>query len=327
MPLKNHPLWVVTSYYNPAGYQRRLQNFHAFRRNLNAPLLVIELAHSGAHQLSPDDAEVVVRLSGEDRIWQKERLINIAVDALPAQSEFVAWIDCDIVFGNPDWVRDTQRLLSEEFEVTQLFDSVSHLPPDLDIRSVSPTFCHRINPLLDEVSFAHCHASGTYFTAEKRAKRWNIEADVSEFRLPPISHGIAWAARRAVLSEFGLYDACVIGGGDKALAMALIGHAKTLVENRPMATGHIDHYLEWGRRVTASTNGKIGFVPGKVFHLWHGNFKFRGYAERHQLLSELDFDPRIHLELEANGTWRWSRAASAISQYVGEYFFRRREDG
>ena len=70
------PLWVVTSYYNPAGYKRRLQNFKAFRRRLNAQLMVVELAKAGRHQLSKGDADIVLSLTGEDRIWQKERLLD-----------------------------------------------------------------------------------------------------------------------------------------------------------------------------------------------------------------------------------------------------------
>lgn len=78
----DNPMWVVTSYYNSAGYQRRLQNFKLFRQFLNAPLLVVELSGSGDFQLDENDGDIVLQLQGEDRLWQKERLINIGAKAL-----------------------------------------------------------------------------------------------------------------------------------------------------------------------------------------------------------------------------------------------------
>ena len=95
---RSAPLWVLTTYYNPAGYNRRRMNFKAFRRMLQQPLLVVELARDGRHELSDDDGEIVIRLTGEDRLWQKERLLNVGLEALPRHVEFAAWIDCDLVF-------------------------------------------------------------------------------------------------------------------------------------------------------------------------------------------------------------------------------------
>ena len=37
-------LWAITSYFNPAGYRRRLANFKTFRKHLQLPLVAVELA-------------------------------------------------------------------------------------------------------------------------------------------------------------------------------------------------------------------------------------------------------------------------------------------
>ncbi|WP_353228396.1 hypothetical protein [Novosphingobium sp.] len=108
----SQPLWVITSYYNPAHYRRRLQNFRAFRRNLAAPLLVVELAPAGHGQLHDDDADMVVRLNGDDRIWQKERLLNLAASLLPPHVEYVAWVDADILFADPHWADAARAVLT-----------------------------------------------------------------------------------------------------------------------------------------------------------------------------------------------------------------------
>src|ERR1017187_517037 len=113
MSLFFDPLWVVTSYYNPAGYKRRLQNFKTFRRHLNAPLMVVELAKAGRHQLSKDDGNIVLSLTGEDRIWQKERLLNIGIAQLPRHVEYVAWVDCDVIFDDENWVNSAKSRLEK----------------------------------------------------------------------------------------------------------------------------------------------------------------------------------------------------------------------
>jgi hypothetical protein len=107
--LPSAPLWVLTTYYNPAGYNRRRMNFKAFRRLLQQPLLVVELTRDGRRELSDDDGEIVIHLTGEDRLWQKERLLNLGVAALPRHVEFVAWIDCDLVFLDDEWAAKAVR--------------------------------------------------------------------------------------------------------------------------------------------------------------------------------------------------------------------------
>jgi|GEM_PF-6936502 len=123
----NSPLWVVTSYYNPANYKRRLQNFKAFRQCLNAPLLVVELSGSDNFQLDDSDAEIVLQLAGEDRLWQKERLINIGAKALPAHVKYVAWVDCDVIFLDPHWPQRAIEKLACDAVILQLFNRAYHV--------------------------------------------------------------------------------------------------------------------------------------------------------------------------------------------------------
>ena len=49
--------WIVTSYYNPAGYRSRRENYQHFRRRVQAPLLTVELAPPGRFELSTADAD------------------------------------------------------------------------------------------------------------------------------------------------------------------------------------------------------------------------------------------------------------------------------
>jgi hypothetical protein len=68
--LSSGPLWAITSYFNPGRSRRRRLNYGAFRACLRAPLVTVELGY-GEYELDPADAEVLVRLPGRDRLWQK----------------------------------------------------------------------------------------------------------------------------------------------------------------------------------------------------------------------------------------------------------------
>ena len=96
-------LWAITSYFNPAGYRNRLENFRKFRRRLAVPLLAVEFRYGERFELEDGDADLLLRLPGRDVLWQKERLLNVAMTHLPAECTAVASLDCDVVFERDDW--------------------------------------------------------------------------------------------------------------------------------------------------------------------------------------------------------------------------------
>src|SRR6516165_1424185 len=96
-------LWAITSYFNPSGYRNRLENYRLFREHLAVPLVTVEWAHDGCFALGPEDADVLVQVSGGDVLWQKERLLNVALRHLPDECDSVAWLDCDVIFDNEAW--------------------------------------------------------------------------------------------------------------------------------------------------------------------------------------------------------------------------------
>ncbi|HAH45356.1 MAG TPA: hypothetical protein DCM07_10990 [Planctomycetaceae bacterium] len=110
-------------------------------------------------------------------MWQKERLINIGIQSLPADVDAVAWIDADLVFQNPDWYEQTKSLLGTH-EFVQLFERIEYLDPDGNVERSLPSW-----------------------SASRNGQR-----------MP----GGAWAARRDAISG-GIPDTCIIGGGDWSL--------------------------------------------------------------------------------------------------------------
>src|SRR5689334_5884496 len=104
-------LWAITSYFNPMRYERRRINYQLFRKSLRLPLLAIELAYGENFELVESDADILIQLRGKDVMWQKERLLNLALSALPPDCRKVVWVDCDVVFDSEDWAERVSYLL------------------------------------------------------------------------------------------------------------------------------------------------------------------------------------------------------------------------
>src|SRR5580658_2870882 len=121
-------LWGVTAYFNPAGYRSRLDNYRSFRKRLKTPLIAVEMSPTGHFELRRDDAEIVVQLAGGDVLWQKERLLNVALRHLPTDCDIVAWLDCDVIFADDEWPART-RVALDSYRMVQLFSERCDLFP------------------------------------------------------------------------------------------------------------------------------------------------------------------------------------------------------
>jgi hypothetical protein len=104
-------LWGITSYFNPSGYKNRSTTYRTFKKHLRIPLIAVELSFNGEFELQSADADIIVRLTGRDALWQKERLLNLALRALPAECDAVAWLDADVIFEREDWPEHARAAL------------------------------------------------------------------------------------------------------------------------------------------------------------------------------------------------------------------------
>lgn len=296
MSAHNGKFWCVTSIFNPAGYRSLLLNFRRFRAELQVPLAVAELSFDGRWELAERDADMLLQISGGDVMWQKERLINLLVAKLPPECEYVAWIDADVLLLSPDW---PQRAVDElaSAALVQLFSSVRHLGRDGSV------------PAAGLPSAAAVALEGE-----------------TPFR-PKVKHGMAWAARRELIERHGLYDSCVIGGGDTALLGAAYGVPGIVADEKLMSAAQRDHYFRWAAGFHRDVRGRVGAVAGEIHHLWHGEIKDRRYELRHEDLAQYEFDPYTDIRPSAQGPWRWASDKPAMHSLLRDYFHSRRADG
>ncbi len=307
-------LWVITAYFNPAGFCSKRENFQRFAERMREHnVYVVEAVYPGESRESRDTRfwrlcrsldlpAVPVRAdSGFVHSWrftsavlfQKERLLNVALGRLPADCDKVAWLDCDILFENPNWAEDASKLL-DKVPIVQLFDSVRTLEP-----------CGR----------------EMFTEAGMIARRGRYWAD----RVPG-PHGYAWAARRELLDKHGFYDRAIVGGGSVIMAQSIFGRTWPREEPRLFTQAHLRDILAWSTAFHLDVQGSVSFVPGAIKHLWHGSIPNRRYMERHEILTRHDFDPVSDIAMDAESCWKWHSDKPELHREVAEYFVERDED-
>jgi hypothetical protein len=236
--------------------------------------------------------------------WQKERLLNIALQRVPRRYSRIAWIDADVLFENASWARDASALL-QRYAVVQLFENVVRLPPyplpgsglGDHYRSFASVYQSHPHVLLNGVYDQHGHT------------------------------GFAWAARRDFLDAHGFYDVCISGSGDHAMAHAFCGDWESPCIIRTFGTGAmLEHFTNWCERIYGDVRAQVGVVPGRLLHLWHGSVENRRYGVRTKEIIKMAFNPFEDLVLNDFGCWEWSAHREDLRVWGERYFLTRRED-
>jgi hypothetical protein len=305
-------MWAITSYFNPARYKRRLSNYKRFRENLAAPLVTVELSIDGMFELTKEDADILIQINGGAVLWQKERLLNVALRAVPAKERFIAWLDCDLIFGETNWVFMAEQSLAAH-NVVQLFSDYLYL----DMGDTGPGRGDETKPPTG-YSFAKKLGSDP-----ERAFAENLGIK----NLPSTNRGLAWAARREIIDQHGFYDAVIGGQSDRAMAFAMYGRFDKFLSAIECNKDQEKHYLKWALPFRDSVERRIGHLPGRIYHLWHGDKQNRKYTEMERIVAASGFNPEADIYIGVNGSWEWTQPHSELATSFEQWFANRREDG
>jgi len=278
----------VTSYFNPQRSAAREKNLEIFREHVKTLGIPLFVVEGGTH-----DAV----------LWQKERLLNRCIDQLPDAVDAVGWLDADVIFARSD--------IHEA-----ILDALMRWPV------IQPwTTC----VMLD--------ASGG-------AQKWNGKDLIRSMAAtnngkpgnghPGSKHpGFAWAARRDTLTAInGLYDRHITGSGDTSMVLGFYGdfQSRFLAEDR-MSAAMREHWLSWARQAHEVVRGQVGFVEGKISHLYHGEIGNRQYQQRWTKLAEMNYDPGRHVRVAENGSLEWTPdAPRELVEYVADYLLHQRKE-
>jgi hypothetical protein len=196
---------IITPYFNPQKYSSLKNNHKIFAHRLlaqGANLITVELTFNEEEpQLIDRSLGKVVWLKSDSIMWQKEQIINYVLENHMGNEDKFAWIDCDVLFKDSEWIKKAEDKL-EEADIIQLFKKVY---------------------LLNRGEFEYGATRNMMFQGiiwqYKTYKNWLQRRTNKEL---PFSHpGFAWAARRSALPN-GLYPFSVTGSGDTLMIDSLL---------------------------------------------------------------------------------------------------------
>ena len=240
-------LAVLTTVFGSKTRQR--ENYHQFMAGIadaGVPAYVIECAIGDADFWVPDRPGLV-RVRAPHVGWHKERLLNILERVVPPRFTKLAWIDADIMFDDPAWAGNAETML-DHHPVLQLFDTAVWLRPDsVTTGVVWPGFVATFLRTRGAVSVADSHP------------------------------GFAWAMRRDLWrQQGGLWDRVATGWSDVLMAYAWCGQdLPSAYDNFTEPSELRPQWVSRARRLVAS---RLGAVPGRIRHLWHGPYNWRQYG-------------------------------------------------
>lgn len=301
-------LTVITTYFNPCHYERRKKNHAAFADSLREsgiPCVTVECAFNDDPFDLPDSLDIV-RVRSDSVVWQKERLLNLAASWLPRSCRYVAWLDCDILFTNPEWATETARLL-ERHPVVQAFETCLRLKEDN----------------MPENSTDRVRSFGSIVP--------NDRSTIDSGNFENHGHtGYGWAMRKELFDAVGLYEHAICGTADHLMAHAIYGDCGFCIRRAFKNNARqIRHFAEWSARFHPLASDNLGVVSGEILHLWHGDLANRRYALRMQDLATLKYDSYQDVVMDPGQPIRWhpDMKKPELKEYFVKYFKSRQEDG
>lgn len=308
LPIKpiNAPLYVITCISNPARYRSRYHLYRQFEKYINdsgAILYTIEQSfRKREYEITDEHNPRHFRVNTVSELWHKENMLNLLMQRLPPDWEYVAWIDADVIFSRPDWVGETLHLL-QHYPIIQMFSQASDLDPQ-----------HRLLNYRDGVVYGW-----------QKDNRGPLKRRYGGNNHP----GYAWAARRDAIDMLGgLIDWAIVGSADWHMACALVGQLEkslypAIYENCPV---YVQWLEDWAERAKKFIRYNVGFMDGLVLHYWHGKKIDRGYFERWRILTSNKFDPLVDLKRDWQGLWQLTDHNHKLRDDLRAYFRSRSED-
>lgn len=310
-------LYVVTFVFNPQRYKSRITLYKEFEERMLEAGVTLIVVEANLRHHPPEITQKmgkkhhIIHVEAECHLWLKENLINIGIEYLNKKFpkwKYVAWIDADIAFVRPDWVKETKRLL-QTHPIIQMFSRISQLDSNYE----PPLHGHTL-------SFMKGWTQGVMFRDKKVSKEDPCQIIYGWNGAP----GGAWAATRECIDRiFPLFDINILGAGDYHTAIALVGWGHLTFTKE-----HTDSYkwclVEWEKKAKF-LRGKIGYMRGLIVHYWHGSIKNRGYDTRWKILVKHKYDPRKDLRKNKDGVYFIHKKEELIGD-IQKYFEARKED-
>lgn len=310
-------LHVITMISNPVRYSSRYKLYEEFARHMrdsgvNFWTAEVTFGKRDPHILDPrliDGRHLnsnIIHLQTDHELWHKENALNLLVEHLPKDWEYVAWVDADIQFpvwqGPKAWYIETVQAL-QHHRIVQLFQNAIDIGPDGEA-------------LGTHSGFAYGHVNDLQYEKPYRGNHMHP--------------GYAWAMRRKTWDDTGgLIDYAILGAADNHMAHAWIGKIDFGVHPK-MSGAYLAKLRAYQARCEHFVKRDIGYVKGTVIHGWHGKKKDRKYHDRWQILLKNQYDPDMDLKKDWQGLLQLTdlgdTRSNTLRDEIRRYMRQRNED-
>jgi hypothetical protein len=343
-PRLDAPLYVIGVVFNPLRYQTRQNLYREFVKHASdagAIVYIVELSlgtrphaiasEKGLPRYDGRDDHIeefqkwqevqtppgkfphtLIQLQTDQELWHKEAMINAAAARLPQDWKYVAWVDADVTFVNPDWVHETLQQL-QHYPIVQMFTHAFDVGPN---GAPSDQF----------KSFAYSWLTNPSGLPNKSASKGTANEELYYGIGGDFHPGFAWAFRREAWNTLGgMLDINIVGGGDYQMAFGLVGE----IDRAYPFDAHRNYVEDLHNWQTNALRLKknIGAVPGTIAHHWHGQKVQRGYFDRWKILQRTNYDPRADLRRDWQMLYQLSGDKPQLRDELRTYFRARNEDG
>jgi hypothetical protein len=295
-------LHVIAVISNPCLFVKRYILFKQFLQRIeneepNVILYVVELAYKNQKFIITDSKNPRhLQLRTEIPLWHKENMINLGIKLLPVNWKAVAWIDGDVEFESSTWALDTLKILNGYKDIVQIF---SHCV-DMDKKEQTMRIFN---------SAGYHYAKGDAYCSSGQ-NYWHP--------------GYAWAITRKAYEKIGgLYDRAILGSGDNVILFSLLNNGIKSV-HKESTNEYKEDIINYEKNISSL---RFGYVPGIIYHYFHGNKQNRKYTERWQILVKHNYNPFTFIKYDNNGVIIPSDIfPKTLADDIMQYFEERNED-
>lgn len=298
--------WGLTTFFNVKKNSYRIEHYKAFRlhsQKQGLKLITVECAFKdNPFELKPEDADILIQVRSNSLLWHKEKLLDIAFKNLPLECDKIVWVDCDVIFLNQDWIKETCDLL-EKYEFVKPFEKAIRLSSAQTQKIIK----NKLVKLEEE--------------------NYNKITDCEYSYNPdlPMKYKccFSWALRKEILNDVGFYTKSIVGNGDLIMTKAFINYSSEIDNFNVTLNKDI---LAWTEKINQRINNTVSYTKGDLLHLFHGTTKNRTYYDRNYILKNNNFDPNNDLKENIDGCWEWATPKKNLHHALIKYFNYRNEN-
>jgi len=309
----NKKLYVITAIINQVRFLSRWNTYFAFEKHVidsGAVLVTVEYAFGEREFVIKEpynENHIIVQRRTSSEIWTKENAMNLGMQYLPPDWEYVCFSDADFHFLDPNWVDNCLHKL-QHYPVIQMFNQVTYLGPYGQVINTRMSFASRWLHGLDfsshgkKISNKIFEKPRAFLPAVDLAYRdqqyQNEGGKASDDWGPP---GGAWAYRRKELEEVGgNIDFCILGSADWYQAAGIIGFMEQAIPPEYGAEFR-RQLLNWQDIALKAWRKNMGVMEQTAVHYFHGSFKDRRYGKREVILKDNWYNPLTDVKYSTQG--------------------------